>query len=151
MKKYLLILLMLSSSGAFAALNKWVDEDGKVHYSDQPPPANVKSKVLRSTAGTPEPAAASEPAAAKTIVEREAELKKAQQAKKEAADKAALEQEQEEAMKTNCLAYQKNLRALQEGMRITDVDASGERYYVDDEERQRRIAIAQEGIAKWCK
>jgi hypothetical protein len=151
MKKYLPILLMLSASGAFAALNKWVDEDGKVHYSDQPPPANVKSEVLRSTTGTPEPAAASEPAAAKTIVEREAELKKAQQAKKEAADKAALEQKEEEAMKANCLAYQQNLRALEEGMRLVDVDASGERSYVDDEERQRRIAKAQEGIAKWCK
>lgn len=156
MKRYLPILLMLSSASAFAALNKWVDEDGKVHYSDQPPPANVKSKVLRSTGGAPEPAAgditaASAPPAAKTIAEREAELKKAQQARKEAADKAALKQEEEEAIKANCLANQQNLRALQEGMRIVDVDASGERSYVDDEERQRRIVKAQEGIAKWCK
>ena len=38
MKKFLLILLMLASANAFAGLSKWVDADGKVHYSDQPPP-----------------------------------------------------------------------------------------------------------------
>lgn len=47
MKKYLVILLVLSTSNVFAALNKWVDEKGNVHYSDQTPPANVKKTTLR--------------------------------------------------------------------------------------------------------
>ncbi|MFY9261147.1 MAG: DUF4124 domain-containing protein [Gallionella sp.] len=33
-------------TNTFAALNKWVDEKGKVHYSDQPPPANVQKIIL---------------------------------------------------------------------------------------------------------
>ena len=90
MKKILLILLMLAGTNAYAGINKWVDADGKVHYSDQPPPVNVKSQqTLRATSDAVAAAPASAPAAPKSIAEREAELKKAQQAKKEAADKAA--------------------------------------------------------------
>ena len=157
MKKILLILLMLASTTAFAGLSKWVDADGKVHYSDQPPPANVKAKTLRVTSEAAAPvsasgvAAASAPAASKTIAEREAELKKAQQAKKEAADKAAQEQARIDAEKANCAAVQQNLRALQEGVRMVEIDAKGERSYLDDEQRRQRIEKAQQDIKTYCK
>lgn len=154
MNKYLLILLVLSSANAFAGLNKWVDENGKVHYSDQPPPANVTAKTLRSAPGpadTSDTAASSAPAAPKTIAEREAELKKAKQAKKEAADKAAKEQVAAETAKTNCAAAQQNLRTLQSGMRMVEVDAKGERSYLSDEQRQQRITNVQNDISKFCK
>ncbi|MDP2695380.1 MAG: DUF4124 domain-containing protein [Gallionella sp.] len=157
MKKILLILLMLASTTAFAALSKWVDADGKVHYSDQPPPANVKAKTLRVTPEATAPvsasgvAAASAPVAPKTIAEREAELKKAQQAKKEAADKAAQEQARIDAEKADCAAAQQNLRALQEGMRMVEIDAKGERSYLDDEQRRQRIEKAQQEIKAYCK
>ncbi|MCR4299231.1 MAG: DUF4124 domain-containing protein [Gallionella sp.] len=157
MKKIMLILLVLTSAGAFAGLSKWVDADGKVHYSDQPPPANVKATILRSTSGTAAPAAtgdaaaSSAPAAPKTIAEREAELKKAQQAKKEAADRAAQKQAEVEAREANCIAARKNLSMLQEGMRLMEIDDKGERSYLNDEQRQQRIAKAQQDIGTHCK
>lgn len=158
MKKYLFILLILSSAPAVADLSKWVDENGKVHYSDQPPPANVKAKTLRSTSDTPLPlasasgvAASSAPPAVKTIAEREAELKKAQKAKKEAADKAAQEQARKDIENANCAAAQQSLRALQDGMRMVEIDAKGERSYISDEQRQQRIAKTQQDISTLCK
>ncbi|MDD5384158.1 MAG: DUF4124 domain-containing protein [Gallionella sp.] len=157
MKKFLLILLMLVSANAIAELSKWVDADGKVHYSDQPPPANVKAKTLRVTSDAAAHmsasgvAAASAPAAPKTIAEREAELKKVQQAKKEAADKAVQEQARKEAERANCAAAQQNLRTLQEGMRMVEIDAKGERSYLDDEQRRQRIEKTQQDIKTYCK
>lgn len=157
MKKFMLILLVLTGTSAFAGLSKWVDADGKVHYSDQPPPADVKATILRSTSGTVAPAAAgdaaasSAPAAPKTIAEREAELKKAQQAKKEAADRAAQEQAEVETRKANCIAARKNLSILQEGMRMMEIDDKGERFYLNDEQRQQRITKAQQDIGTYCK
>lgn len=157
MKKIMLILLVLSSASAFAGLSKWVDADGKVHYSDQPPPANVKATILRSTSGTTAPAAtgdaaaSSAPAAPKTIAEREAELKKAQQAKKETADRAAQKQAEVETREANCIAARKNLSMLQEGMRMMEIDDKGERSYLNDEQRQQRIAKAQQDISTYCK
>lgn len=147
MKKFLAILLLLSATAAFAELNKWVDAQGKVHYSDEPPPANVKSKTLRTAPA----AAASAPAAPKSIAEREAELKKAQQAKKEAADRAAQEQANKETEKANCASAKENLRTLQSGTRMVEVDAQGEYSYLEDDQRQQRIAKAQEQIKNWCK
>lgn len=59
MKKYLVILLVLFTGNAFAVLNKWVDEKGNVHYSDQPPPANVKKTTLHFPPPPPVPSAVS--------------------------------------------------------------------------------------------
>jgi len=153
MNKYLLILLMLSSANTFAELNKWVDENGKVQYSDQPPPANVKAKKLRSNTVIPSGgvAAASAPAAAKTLAEREAEWKKAQQAKKEAADKSAQEQARKDENKANCTAAQQNLATLQAAIPITEYNAMGGYNYLDDSQRQQRISKARQDIDSWCK
>ena len=155
MSKFLLILLMLVCANNFAAVSKWVDTQGRVHYSDQPP-TGEKTETLRSasdtedTAGTSGAAATSAPATPKTIAEREAELKKAQQAKQTAADKAAQKQANEDAKKANCAAAQQNLRTLQEGMRTVEIDANGERSYMDDKQRQQRIEKAQHEIGNLC-
>ncbi len=149
MKRYLTIILLLASTAAFAALNKWVDAEGKVHYSDEPPPPNVKSTTLRPSAAPP--VATSAPGAPKTLAEREAELKKAQQEKKEAADRAAQEQANRETERANCAAARQSLRSLQAGGRLAEYDASGELSYVEDDERQQRIAKAQQDVAEWCK
>ena len=157
MKISLMVLLMMFGINAYAEINKWVDENGRVHYSDQPPPVSIKIKQLRTSSGSRDSAdtsgetASSEPAAPKTIEEREAELRKAQQAKKEAADKAAKEQADEEASKDYCDQAKLSLKALQEGMRIAQIDATGERSYLDDEQRQQRIAKTQQDISRHCK
>lgn len=148
MRKYLFVLLMLCGANAGAGLNKWVDEYGKVHYSDQPPPASVKATTLR-TSPSPDPASA--PGTTKSHAEREAELKKAQQAAKEASEEAARKQAGTEIEQANCTAAQQTLRSLQGDGRIVEYDERGERRYLEDDERQQRIARAQEDIAKWCK
>lgn len=157
MDKYLLICLMLVSTNAFSALNKWVDADGRVHYSDIPPPPDKNTKMLSTTPGITgsksagESTASSAPAAPKTIAEREIELKKAQQAKKEVADKSAKKQAVAEANKAYCASLQKNLRALQEGIRMVELDADGNQFFIDDEQRQQRIAKIQQDISSNCK
>lgn len=39
-------------SAQSASLYKWVDNDGKVHYTEQPPPASAAKKVEEKTIGT---------------------------------------------------------------------------------------------------
>jgi len=167
MKNFLLILLALVSMDVFAELNKWTDANGKVHYSDQPPPPNVKATILRTApvtvnlsgasgvnasgvnaSGAP---ASSVPAATKTIAEAEMEFKKAQQAKKEAAEKAAKEQAKAEEIKNMCDRLRQNLMSLESGIRTPIFTASGERAYMDDTQRQQAIAKAQQEINSYCK
>lgn len=150
MIKYLLLLLILTSTNAFAEINKWVDSNGKVHYSDQPPPPDAKPKTLRSFSDTQD-SASSSVAATKTIAEREADLKKEQKAKNETADKAAQKKAVADAQKANCDAAQQNMRALQDGIRMMEINAKGERSYLDDAQREQRLAKAQKDISTYCK
>jgi hypothetical protein len=146
MKRLLFALLILTTANADAGLNKWVDERGKVHYSDQPPPTGVEASALR---GAPAPASA--PAASKSYAEREAEMKKTRQSKNQAEESAAQQQANTETEKANCIAAQQTLRALQQDGRIVEYDEKGERRFVADDERSQRIGNAQAEIGKWCK
>ena len=55
MKSWVLIpILALACVGARADFYRWVDADGKVNYSDQPPPANIKQvEKIKATGGKP--------------------------------------------------------------------------------------------------
>jgi len=147
---------------AFAEVNKWVDEKGRVHYSDQPPPSVVKSKKLGAKARENIPAETSDTPESgnqadsensdepKTIAEREADLRKKQKADKEAAEKAAKEKAGKEANRDSCARAQLNLKALQGEMRITELNEKGEQVYLDDEQRKQRIEKVQQEISKNC-
>jgi Domain of unknown function (DUF4124) len=150
MSKLLLILLLLAGTNAFADIIKWVDDQGRVHYSDQPPPQDAQPKTLRSDSESGD-AAGSEVPAEQTIAERAAELKRNNLEKQAAADKAAQKKATEDALKQNCADAQANLTSLQSGVRIMEIDAKGERTYIDDTERQQRIAKAQRNISNSCK
>lgn len=146
MKKYLFVFLMLSGASVTAATNKWIDEQGNIHYSDQPPPVGVEATRLRAA-----PPPASAPAPAKSIAEREAELRKTRQSKTEAAEREALQQSNAEIEKSNCAAAQQALRSLQQEGRIVEYDEKGNRRYLEDDARRQRATEAQQGIEQWCK
>jgi len=156
MKNSMLFLLMLTSTSVFAGLSKWVDENGQVHYSDIPPANTAGVKKLRSSSSpdsstNPGEKSSNAPSAPKTVAEREAELKKTQQEKKAAADKAGKEKQYNEALKANCDAAQQRLRVLQDGIRVMEIDVNGERSYMNDERRQQNIENAQKDVGNSCK
>lgn len=151
MNKYLFFLLVLACTNTFAAISKWVDSDGQVHYSDQAPPSDVQPKTLRSADDTQASQDASSVAAPKTLAEREAELKKNEIAKKAAADKAVQQQAAAAAQQANCANAQQNLSTLQSGIRIMETDADGQPGYMDDNQRAQRAAKAQNDISTYCK
>jgi hypothetical protein len=150
MGKFLLILLILASTNTYAAINKWVDSQGQVHYSDQPPPPGKQPITLREDSNTQD-SASSGASETKTIAEREAELKKENAKKQAEADKAAQKKAAEAERKASCDSAQENLRAMQSGLRVMTVNANGEKSYMDDKERQQRIDKANQAISDYCK
>jgi len=156
MKYFMAILLALSSFGTYAGLTKWVDSEGVVHYTDGPPPANVKSESVRTSTSTsssvaaPAGASAPAPAAPKSIYEKAADLKKEQKAKDEAAQKAAQEKAQADAKLKNCEDARSQLQMLQNVPRVAVYNDKGEPTFLDDAARQQRISEAQDAISKSC-
>jgi type IV secretory pathway VirB10-like protein len=142
---------------------KWTDAEGKVHYSDQPPPSNVKNpttvtprkKTSRSAPaqeGDPKPAdARPTPAAAKTTQELDAEFKQRQveAAEQEAAQKKAAQEA--ESKKKSCEQAKASVARLTSGGRIARANDKGETEYLDDAQITAELARAREIQDSWCK
>ncbi len=150
MKPHILIIIALGlfSSNALAALNKWVDAEGKVHYSDTPPP-EVPTQTVRDVTGKGSNDA-SPGYTPKSLSEREAEMKKAKQSKDEAAQKKAQQDAEAENKKRNCAAARENLRVLESGTRIVTYDANSERSFMDDDARAQRMVEARKEVNASC-
>jgi hypothetical protein len=146
---------------AQAQTYKWTDPDGKIHYSDQPPPSTVKDEsVIQRGKNAPPPAAATEGAPtdkaknaapkAATPQEQEAAFRKRQvaNAEKEAAEKKKADEVAEK--KTNCDAAKGQLANLQAGGRITRNNAKGEREFMSDQEVAQEIERGKKTVASWC-
>ena len=161
-------LVVLASGALFtmsaaAETYKWTDAEGKMHYSDQPPPANAKDlttvkprKKTSRSAPPPEgdamPADAKPaPAAAKTAQELDAEFRQRQveTAEKEAAQKKIAQEA--ESKKKSCAQAQANVARLKEGGRIARANDKGETEYLDDAQIAQELLRAREVQDSWCK
>lgn len=150
----------------------WKDDAGRIVASDQPPPISVplsriiKSPKQRAVDLTPAPPAKEGEAkdvskvdakgdakgdAPKTVADRDLEFKQRQKESAEAAKKADEESAKAKAMKENCTAVRGNLAGLQSGGRTARINEKGEKYYIDDAQRQGEIAKTQGQIAQYCK
>jgi hypothetical protein len=157
------LLAIAATSASAQSVWKWRDASGQVHISDIPPPTDVPDKnILQRPSGAhslpPQAAAAlpaAAPASAASGVDSDLQKKKAkadqEKAEKDAADKAALEKKTAAARADNCQRAQSQAKALDSGVRITRVNASGEREYLDDKQRAAEQQRTQEIIAQNCK
>jgi hypothetical protein len=134
------VLLLAASVGADAALYKWTDANGRVVYSDQPPPGNAKVETL---SGPPPPA---NPNAVKEMVNKEAELKKQQLDRTEAAQKVDKEAVEARRVREACVKARDQVRQLAATQDVlVRINEKGERVVIDPETRQRE----RENVEKW--
>ena len=151
-------LLALSAHAQYS----WIDEKGGRVFSDRPPPPGTPAgRILKAPRGLdprPEPAengaaAAAAPAArpkAPTLAERDAEFRKRTAEREAAEQKAAQESSNKTANEENCQLARENERALSSGVRVSRIDAKGERVFLSDEERARRLESSQRTL-KSCR
>ncbi len=148
----------------------WVNDKGVKQLSDQPPPpgtpANRILKAprgagipdLRKEAATPaaegEEAPASDAKAPKpppTLAERNADYNKRQKEAADKAAKAAEEAKRESEKKKYCAEAKKNVDLLESGARISETTANGERGFLSDEARAKKIKEQRDSINSTCK
>jgi hypothetical protein len=144
MKRILLLAFAAAvSTGAVAQLYKWVDKDGRVTYSDQPPPAQA-SKQLNIHTGK---SAGAPPSA----LERDKELDKNRLAAQEKA-KIAEQKEQKAAIdEENCKRARAYLATVTAGGRIATANEKGEPVLLTDEQIEAERVKAQQAVDAACK
>jgi type IV secretory pathway VirB10-like protein len=159
MKRLATLVLLLAALPASAVLYKWVDKDGKVHYSDQPPPETAReSGVVNApppSARPPAPSGDTESpaprAAPKSAAEQEMEFRKRRLEAAEADAKRQQEAQAAEEKQRNCTLAKNRLAALETGGRITKYGPNGETVYLSDAEIARELGDARKVADSWCK
>ncbi len=169
--RILLLCLVLLPTLAGAEIYKWKDKDGKVRYSDVPPPSNVQQESLYGKKiPKPKTAGALAPVDGditeqlnrqKTSDKANSDAKGDPLSKEEAARKRASDAEnkkkEDEAKQTelkqnqqNCKAAQANLKTHQDGGRLMKTNEKGEREYLSDQDIDQGKKAAQEEVSKYC-
>jgi hypothetical protein len=165
MKRLLLALglALFVALPASAQMYKWVDSDGKVHYSDKPPPSNIKAEKLRTPAPASAPAASEVKGAAqkdaakdaaktgpKTPAEQEQAFRKRQLDAAKAREEEGKKQAQALDKAENCKRAKASVTSLQMGGRQVRIDEKGERVFLDDQQIAQEMAKAQQDVAAAC-
>lgn len=148
-----IVSMLLAATAAHAGITQWVDAEGKVHFSDQPAPSTAKSKKtldIRARSGA-SMSAPDDKSGGKSLAERELESRKRRVEAEEAAARQAKDQEEAKQRKENCAQARNQLRALQDGQRISKYNEKGERAFLEDSDRPKAIQDAQQAVDSWCK
>ena len=141
-------MLFLTAGVAAAQILECIDAKGAKTMAQFCPPGTVKENKLMKGGTGP---ASSGGTAAKSMAERDAEFKKRALDSKEAEAKAEKAGAETKDNERNCLDARSQLRALQEGQRISRVDSkTGERSFLEDKDRPGEIAVAQKAVDQWC-
>jgi hypothetical protein len=159
LKQTVVACALLACAGVAMAQYVWLNDKGVKQYSDMPPPASVpNSKILKTPNGVThaDTSASSDDSdgdaakktAPQTTADKNAEFQKrrAEQAEK---DKKAEDKAKQDALKQkNCERARDYQRALESGQRISRVNASGEREFLNDEQRAKEQSDAQRAVAE---
>jgi len=134
-----------------AQVYEWKDESGKMNYSDKPPVGSIHQQ--RTVLSAPAAAAAtpSLDPAQKTAADRELEFRKRQREAQQNAEKQNKEQIASAQIKEHCTNARRQLQLLESGERISQRDDKGERYFLDDAQREQEIANVRRIVEDGCK
>ncbi len=148
--------VLLATATVAAQVYKWVDKDGKVQYSDMPPPpaaTKADAKKLNTGASAPVPDGADPKAGANAPKTAQEKAREADKKNKDEAEKARKDEEAQKAAKMNeerCKAARRYKGDLETGRPIARNNDQGERSFMSDEERSAELAKANAAIADAC-
>lgn len=133
-------LLLLAMPG-IAAVYKWVDKDGNVHFGNAPPPTSEPEKL---SPGRPKPPTTSETPEAPQPEPPPPDQMTIDEVKSDGnTDEAAVKKAE------YCERAQANLKLLLSGQRLR-VKEGEEYHFMTDEERALRIDETQKQIQQFC-
>ena len=135
--------LSLNSSISLAAMYKWVDEDGKTHYSQSPPHGDIKGETIK-------PPPRINPEHAQEQWEERKKLLDGYQKNRDESKEARLKEEQEkEQRKANC-AQARAHAASMERPRVNAIAEDGTRTVMDEDQRLADLKKAREQVKEYC-
>lgn len=142
--------ILLSASAIAAEVYKWVDEDGVMHFSDNPPKSgNVDTlnmdHTVTSSGIAPQ---ASNNSAAENL--SGAEPSAAQQRRDEIAAARQEKKEQQAEYEELCKKHKDRLERMEPARRVMYTNNDGEVVRMDDDQRMAMIEFSRDFIGQNC-
>jgi len=136
--------IYLLTGHAYAAMFKWVDEEGNVQYTQSPPPAGIEAETIQ-----PPPPVDSD-AALKQLKENQTQSDDYFKQQQKEVDKMADEDKKLAMQKKNCEMARARLDSYSRP-RVKFVQEDGSRVAATEEERQEQIKKSEDMIKEFCK
>jgi len=149
MRRMLIILLATSiamSSVAMAEVYKWVDKEGRVHYSDRPEPGAVILAIV-SRRTDPEAIAQRSEAASS---QRQQDATRDQQRRSDQTSAATVQRDVATARQEQCRKAREQYTVAIESIRLYRVGKDGEREYLNETELAEARLAAKKNLDAAC-
>jgi hypothetical protein len=140
--RYLIYLSLIFSTSLFAgSIQKWVDDEGNVHYGDTPP-VSAKTKQIR-VIGVP-----SNPGKALPRLSTSGDNAKSTSSNKNNDNGGSRVPEDQATVA--CEAAREDLKVISTSSRIKLKAADGSTRYMSTEEIKERRKVSEEDVEKYC-
>ncbi len=152
--KYLLtaLLALLVSvaplSAGYAGVYRWVDEQGRVHFGDRPPPKSSSENV--DIKNDPSPGAPA-PNAEERRDKQQRLLRAWEEERQQRKEASAKAKEDKKRQKQRCAVARDRLRTYKDASYLYDLDKDGNRKVISDADKQRAIRELEEAIKRHCR
>jgi hypothetical protein len=147
--KILLTLLLTSAFSAHAGVYKWVDENGKVHYGDQPKATQPAVEIDIDDTAVTVPAFGGDDLSRDEKRERLLEaMKEDRVEKQEMLEKQKAIREQN---RRKCNSYRDRMRHYERASGLYKLDDNGNRVYMSEADRARAMKDLRTKIKKYCR
>jgi len=149
MKNPALLLILIVPLASSAGVYKWVDDNGKVHYGDQP--QSSQPSVELNIDDTPSMSPGSSDNGMSREEKRERLLQSMQEDRFEKQEQKEKQQALRAQNKKKCNRYRDQMRHYQRANSLYKLDQDGNRVYMSDGERSRSTKKLQARINKYCR
>jgi len=140
-------LILLSQTPASAGVYKWVDDDGQVHYGEQPGNTEAEQVTIRHNETTKPRNIKKDSDETK---EGAAEGENTEQTEQQPVEPKEIEISKKEKRKL-CNEAKADVAAIKSRGRLREINAKGEYSYLSDEKKQQRLAAAMKKQKKNCR
>lgn len=145
-----IILFLLLPLATDAAVYKWVDDEGNVHYGDRPVEAEPSVEMHVDDVAT-EPSYRDHDDAMTREEKRERLLQSMEEDRLEKQEQREQQQAVKQQNRKKCNRYRDKMRHYERARGIYRLDKDGNRVYMSDNDRARATKNLQKKIKKYCR
>ena len=146
---WLSIFLLLFSQIAAGGIYRWVDEEGRVHFSDRPVAEAAKEVEIKQSSPPPSGPDARPATDAERRDKQQKLLDVYRQEREEKAESRRKARQEKAERKKRC-TYARDRLDRYRSSRIYEPQADGSRRFLSDAERDTAISDLKKQVRKWC-